>query len=346
MLSKALLSIFIISLLFTIPSQTFAQEEENEEAAVATEQKEEALLANKRDELYRRMETLTNIPWYYLAAMDRYEKNIHRKKKEQNESAKDRITSITIPPQVWSGAFNPVEDDTNPSAIAIFHGIGRDGNGDGIADRNNDEDVLYSIAEFIAQYGTTESDVKIALWNYYLRNQSVKVISEFATIFYHYNRTYFTGSSFPIPRGYNYTYHNTWGDPRGWGGRRIHEGTDIFAGYGTPVRASRWGIIEIKGWNPYGGWRMGIRDLDNIYHYYAHLSSFNKKLKVGDIVEPGTIIGYVGSSGYGKPGTSGKFPPHLHYGMYRDNGRTEWSFDPYPSLKRWERMEYAKKKKK
>ena len=28
--------------------------------------------------------------------------------------------------------------------------------------------------------------------------------------------------------------------------------------------------------------------------------------------------GGVGSSGYGPPGTSGKFPPHLHYGMYKD----------------------------
>ena len=34
-------------------------------------------------------------------------------------------------------------------------------------------------------------------------------------------------------------------------------------------------------------------------------------LKEGDIVEPGQVIGYVGSTGYGKEGTSGKFPPHF-----------------------------------
>ena len=182
MLSKVLLSILIVSILFTSPFKTFANEEDMDEAAVAAEQKEEALLAQKREELYRRMETLTHIPWYYIAAMDRYEKNIQRKSKEKNEFQNDRVTAITISPQVWSGGFNPIEDDTNPSAIGIFHGIGRDGNGDGLAERNNDEDVLYSIAEFIAQYGTTEKDVRIALWNYYLRNQTVKVISEFATI--------------------------------------------------------------------------------------------------------------------------------------------------------------------
>lgn len=67
------------------------------------------------------------------------------------------------------------------------------------------------------------------------------------------------------------------------------------------------------------------------------------KQKPGQIVEPGQLIGSVGSSGYGPPGTAGKFPPHLHYGLYKDNGRTEWSFDPYPHLKAWERAERKRK---
>jgi len=67
-------------------------------------------------------------------------------------------------------------------------------------------------------------------------------------------------------------------------------------------------------------------------------------LRPGQLVEAGQVIGYVGSSGYGPPGTSGKFPPHLHYGIYKDNGITEWSFDPYPSLRNWERQERQRKK--
>jgi len=51
----------------------------------------------------------------------------------------------------------------------------------------------------------------------------------------------------------------------------------------------------------------------------------------------------VGSTGYGKEGTSGKFPPHLHYGIYKFNGRTEWAFNPYPALLQWEKE--AKKQK-
>jgi murein DD-endopeptidase MepM/ murein hydrolase activator NlpD len=99
----------------------------------------------------------------------------------------------------------------------------------------------------------------------------------------------------------------------------------------------------MKGWNRFGGWRIGIRDINNNYHYFAHLSGFAKDLKVGQLVEPGTLIGGVGSSGYGPPGTSGKFPPHLHYGLYKDNGFTEWSYDPYPHLRLWERQERNRK---
>jgi peptidoglycan LD-endopeptidase LytH len=58
------------------------------------------------------------------------------------------------------------------------------------------------------------------------------------------------------------------------------------------------------------------------------------------------VIGGVGSSGYGPPGTSGKFPPHLHYGIYKDNGYTEWSYDPYPHLRLWEKQERQRAKKK
>ncbi|COF82235.1 Glycyl-glycine endopeptidase ALE-1 precursor [Streptococcus pneumoniae] len=112
-----------------------------------------------------------------------------------------------------------------------------------------------------------------------------------------------------------------------------------------PVRSTCYGIIETKGWNRLGGWRIGIRDLHNNYHYYAHLGGFSKEIQLGQIVEPGKVIGFVGSTGYGPPGTAGKFPPHLHFGMYKDNGYTEWAFDPYMHLSLWERKERANTKR-
>jgi murein DD-endopeptidase MepM/ murein hydrolase activator NlpD len=299
-------------------------------------------ILQERFDLFVRMESLYGIPWTYLAAIDQYERSM--KKRRKDEPKTERLTSITIPPAVWCGYLNPEEDDTDEASIAFFGGIGVDGNGDGKADQRDDLDVLTAMIRFLSEFGYAPEDFRIGLWTYYKRDRAVKTISQFAIIYAKYQTLALGQHHFPIPKRYRYSYNSTWGDARGWGGKRIHEGTDIFADYGTPVLSTGYGIIEVIGWNRYGGWRIGMRDMDNVYHYFAHLSSFRKGLKPGDIVEPGQVLGYVGSSGYGKPGTSGKFPPHLHYGMYRDTGSEEWAFDPYPHLKRWERQMYSKKR--
>lgn len=286
-----------------------------------------------RKALFEQMESLTLIPWQLFAAIDQFERSIHK----PNEENKDRLIAIRIPPSQWAGLLNPDYEDTNPVSIAFFDGMGRDGDGDGQASLTSDIDVLYSLALALAEYGTTRDDQRIALWNYYQQEKTVAIIMQTAELFTTYGTLDLYKKVFPIPKGYRYSYRGTWGDERGWGGYRIHEGTDIFASYGTPVRSTSYGYVEVIGWNKYGGWRVGIRDTNNVYHYYAHLAGFHKGLKEKEIVAPGQIIGYVGSSGYGKPGTMGKFPPHLHYGMYKYNGKAEWAFDPYPYLRRWER---------
>lgn len=295
----------------------------------------------KRMELYQHMEAFTQIPWYNLAAIDQYERSIRFVRSDLPKPA--GLISIYFPPEKWSGLSNPNHNDTRPLSIAFFGGIGKDGNGDGKADRNDDLDVLFTMSDYLLQYGTDDDGFEIALWHYYKRDKAVQLITEKAKIYKTFGTIQLTDQAFPIPPGYNYSYRSTWGDRRGWGGRRIHEGTDIFADYGVPVRATCYGVIELKGWNKYGGWRIGIRDLNNSYHYFAHLSGYAKNLHVGQVVKPGMLIGSVGSTGYGPPGTSGKFPPHLHYGIYKDNGRNEWSFDPYPYLRRWESLEKQRK---
>lgn len=287
---------------------------------------EDTNLDEDRQALYQKTEALTQIPWYYLAAIDQYERQIHRD---------ERLISIHIPEQDWFGITN-IYQDQSESSILFHHGLGSDGNGDGQADPDDPEDQLYTIAQYLLTYGLSEHQIHQALWDYYQRPLAVKTIKQNAKIYRTFKTTELDEATFPIPKHFNYSYRNTWGDARGFGGRRIHEGTDIFADYGTPIRATTYGTIEIKGWNQYGGWRIGLRDLNNTYHYFAHLNGFEAELEVGDIVAPGDIIGYVGSTGYGPPGTSGKFPPHLHYGMYKDNGENQWAFDPYPSLKRTE----------
>jgi hypothetical protein len=294
-----------------------------------------------RQHLFETMETWTGVPWTYLSAIDQFERNTRIGKQKRAETG---AVGIHIPSHLWAGVFNPDPDDQNPLSIQFFHGMGRDGNGDGKANPKDDMDILYSLSLYLTQKGVDEVAIREQLWHYYRHPTSVDVITHIAQIFKKNQTLSLHEQSFPIPIQYNYTYHNTWGHRRGWGGVRIHEGTDIFAGYGTPVLSTCHGYVELIGWNRFGGWRIGLRDTQGRYHYFAHLSRFRKGLKKGDIVKPGEVIGSVGSSGYGPPGTAGKFPPHLHYGLYRFNGQSTYSFDPYPTLKKWEREAFRKRK--
>lgn len=294
-----------------------------------------------RQTLYQETGMLTQIPWYWLAAIDQYERTITPRKK--TESTKKRLVDLNFKGAVWAGPLNPNPEDTVPATIGLFGGLGKDATADGAADPSNDRDALFTLATYLSSFGYEDEDFRIALWRYYQNDSSVTRIRQFAKIYKTYGRVDLLASAFPLPVKSVYTFRDTWGDRRGWGGLRTHEGTDLFASYGVPVRSVCYGVVETKGWNPYGGWRIGIRDLYNRYHYYAHLQGYEKKIEVGDVVEPGQTIGWVGSSGYGPPGTQGRFAPHLHYGIYRDTGTTEWAFNPYPLLRQWERADRLKK---
>jgi murein DD-endopeptidase MepM/ murein hydrolase activator NlpD len=295
-----------------------------------------------RQALFEQMSAITSIPWTRIAAIDQYERTMTIANKK-SRLARDGPVSIIFSEVQWAGALNPNPGEQHPKTIALFGGIGKDGDGDGLADRNNDLDVLYTMVQQILPYGTSPEDFKIALWETYHNSRAVERILQFERIYSAFDTLALDQHAFPVPLRSEYSYRGTWGASRGWGGRRIHEGTDIFAGHGVPVRSTCYGIVEIKGWNRYGGWRIGIRSINNVYHYYAHLSGFNKEVYRGKVVSPGETIGWVGSSGYGKQGTSGKFPPHLHYGLYRDSGYTDWPFDPYTYLRRWEREEAGRR---
>lgn len=137
---------------------------------------------------------------------------------------------------------------------------------------------------------------------------------------------------FPLPRDAAYSYEDGFGDARAFGGERLHEGVDIIADEGTPVRSVCNGVITKKGWLTLGGWRIGVTDAFGVYHYYAHLSAYAEGLEVGDAVSAGQVLGYVGSTGYGEEGTADQMIPHLHFGLYLD----DIAVDPYPYLLAWD----------
>ena len=124
----------------------------------------------------------------------------------------------------------------------------------------------------------------------------------------------------PIAAGYGYSHCDDFGNARSFGFARKHLGHDMMGSQGTPIVAVEGGVVEAMGWNRYGGWRIGIRSFDSRrYYYYAHLQKdhpFAENLEVGDIVQAGDIIGFMGRTGYSdKENTNNIETVHLHFGM-------------------------------
>ena len=124
----------------------------------------------------------------------------------------------------------------------------------------------------------------------------------------------------PIAEGYHYSHCDDFGTNRSFGFQRKHLGHDMMGSLGTPIVAVEGGIIEALGWNRYGGWRIGIRSFDSKrYYYYAHLQKdkpFAPGLRVGDMVQAGDLIGYMGRTGYSdRENTNNIETTHLHFGL-------------------------------
>lgn len=120
--------------------------------------------------------------------------------------------------------------------------------------------------------------------------------------------------------------HSSWNEPRS-GGRK-HAGIDIFAHRGTPVVAAAEGIVvRIGTTDRLGGNTVWVAGKPSTLYYYAHLDHFQKGLRVGDHVEAGDVLGYVGNTGNART-----TPPHLHFGMY-PLVRALWPVDPTSYLK-------------
>lgn len=99
----------------------------------------------------------------------------------------------------------------------------------------------------------------------------------------------------------------------GGSGSPKHDGIDIPAASGTPVRSAADGRIADVGWRGAYGRFVLIRHSDHIETAYAHLSRFVDGLAVGQAVHRDDVIGYVGATGNANGA-------HLHYEVRR-NGK-------------------------
>jgi hypothetical protein len=96
--------------------------------------------------------------------------------------------------------------------------------------------------------------------------------------------------------------------------RSPHSGVDLKAAVGDPIKATNRGIVALVAHHFFSGLSVVIDHGGDIQSMYFHLSK--DFVKVGQVVEKGTIIGLAGSSGR----VTG---PHLHFGIRLNNERID-----------------------
>jgi len=113
-------------------------------------------------------------------------------------------------------------------------------------------------------------------------------------------------------------YSDDFGDPRYVGGYHRHEGNDIMAPRGTPIRAPFDGRATSS-----ESWAGGVQ----IYVYgrggFVFNSHVERTARLGR-VRAGTVVGYVGNSGAASAGVV-----HDHFEWHPNDGP---AVDPYPFL--------------
>ena len=116
---------------------------------------------------------------------------------------------------------------------------------------------------------------------------------------------------FPVAGKTHRAIGSFWGAPRD-GGRRKHEGVDIFAKRGTPIIAPVDSYVRFVGERGIGGKVVWLRDNKRGQSlYFAHLNELIAKQ--GTYVKAGDTLGTVGNTGNART-----TPPHLHFGVYKN----------------------------
>lgn len=97
---------------------------------------------------------------------------------------------------------------------------------------------------------------------------------------------------------YGWRIHPVYGD---W---RFHSGIDLDASQGSPIYATRSGVVSVATYSSSAGYYVTVNHQDGFESKYLHMTHY--VVGVGDYVTAGQVIGYVGSTGT----STG---PHLHF---------------------------------
>lgn len=88
--------------------------------------------------------------------------------------------------------------------------------------------------------------------------------------------------------------------------KRPHNGVDLAAKHGSPVVTVQEGKVSFVGTRGDYGKMILINHGKGLETVYGHMSGYKNGIKIGDFVQKGTVIGYVGATGLATG-------PHLHY---------------------------------
>jgi hypothetical protein len=106
----------------------------------------------------------------------------------------------------------------------------------------------------------------------------------------------------------------------------LHQGIDIWAAQGTPLRAPDAGRLRYENAG-LGGLAAYVTTADGTYYYLAHMAATAPGLTTGANVDQGQIVGFVGDSGNARGGAA-----HCHFEIHPRGGA---AVDPKQILDRW-----------
>jgi murein DD-endopeptidase MepM/ murein hydrolase activator NlpD len=122
--------------------------------------------------------------------------------------------------------------------------------------------------------------------------------------------------------------------------------TDIFCPVGSRFVAPTSGVVQfvsrVDTWDPRtddpavrGGLSVAIIGDDRVRYYGSHLSAIAAGIAPGARVQAGQLLGLTGHSGDARTTA-----PHLHFGISRPTGPTDWQarrgqISPYKYLQAW-----------
>ncbi len=122
------------------------------------------------------------------------------------------------------------------------------------------------------------------------------------------------------------TWSDDFHDPRYNPTPHLHQGNDIWAAFGTPVRAPADGVLELTD-EVVGGKSAYVTTSDGTYYYMTHLGGFPPDVYSGLAVKQGQVVGFNGDTGNASGG-----PPHVHFEIHPGGGG---AVNPKPYLDQW-----------